>query len=374
MLSPESPSCTGGLLLPKFTRFYFHYSRKAFNMAQYLTREMQFDDSVFHSALCYWHSFIDIHGLKVVNEVILIAACVFLAAKVAHYKFQARRLVILAFDLGGGGPPRNSLLRATTASPVQGQPNPQSLGRAEEEEAEDEETWMRRKREEEVASWQAVLLDVELLLCDTLQFNFHIPNPCAGMEDLIVRCAHQHGLTDDDDNTRRRPQTPLLVEEARRFVASLIARVKRIHIFLLISPLSSQLSPEDCSAALVYLVLHYSLVSREREQATTSAASSTAPRHGAESGACGGESDAMNKVVTLQRALESFAVRVRGELRLPDQSVVEGVLGVIIETFHYMRKSTDIPALDELVEAHTRASPVTNNTNSIPSMGSPTWR
>lgn len=358
-----SPTGIGSFtLLPKFTRFYFHYSRKAFNMAQYLTKELQFDDSVFHSALCYWHSFIDIHGLKVVNEVLLIAACVFLAAKVAHYKFQARRLVILAFDIRGGknsSAPNGGPLPATSHSPPQ---------QSEEEEEEEQEKARQRRLEESIASWQAALLDVELLLCDTLQFNFHIPNPCGEMEDLLIRCAHQHGLTDDPRRGSGGPQSALL-EEARSFVASLIARVKRVHIFLLISPLSSssQLSTEDCSSALVYIVVQYSLLSRKR-QPPPQAMTPNQNTQTTSSSSSSGRGDATDM---LQKALESFGKRVIDQLRLPDPQVLDGVLGVIVETFHFMRKTTDISALDELVEAHGRSSPTNSNNLSV---GSPTWR
>lgn len=357
------PSAT---LLPQFNRGYFHYSRQAFNMAQFLVSELQFDDSVFHTALHYWHRFVAVHGLHALSEVLLIASSVFLAAKVSHYKFSAKQLVILAFDINGGNTEHGRKSSSLSSSFVACQ----------------------KDVEEEVELWRRALLDTELLLCDTLQFQFHVPNPIRQMEDVLALAAKKEGFfysssfvkgkEEEQEEEYRRYNPPC--ESGIALLSQLIARVKRLHIYLLITPLPTCVTVEELSLAILLIVIRYGLCC-----SPTKALYSSIPPSWNDDG----NVTTTTSLVDRGSRFDRFAARVgemacarfgeggcrgteRNEARqergsneneglqqghlsppLIPEKFVEGVLGVVIETFSLMKKSTDIPALDELVASHS---------------------
>lgn len=354
-------SSSFGSLLPHFNRVYFHSSRQAFNMAQFLVAELHFDDSVFHTALHYWHRFVEVHGLRSMNDVLLVTASVFLAAKVAHYKFSARKLIILAFDLGSENTGSRS---GSSASPNS---TSSSIGK--------------KETEEELDLWRQALLDTELILCDTLQFHFHIADPIRQMEDILVLAAEKEGLSSSScialsTNTVEVGQEVGDIQEGcsteRISVPILKARVRRLHIFLLISPLQTCVTAEERSLALLLIVIRYSLLCPTTR---TRSSSSTSP--------IGGD-DALTgvhfpnqwlkfaeRVIKLAYArfgekkrsresgqkedenAEGYPLRPQFSTSSFQTELVEGVLGVIVETFSLMKKSTHILSLDELIAAHT---------------------
>lgn len=358
-----------GSFLPQFNRFYFHYSRQAFNMAQFLVRELRFDDSVFHTALHYWHRFVAIHGLRALNEVLLIAASVFLAAKVAHYKFSAKQLVLLAFDITPGSN-ENGHSASSLSSAIPG---------------------TKKSMEEEVEPWRRAVLDTELLLCDTLQFQFHIPNPIRQMEDVLGLAAEKEGFfaspyssspssfrndKDEEEQQEEKKKEALAYRNNVALLTQLIARVKRLQIFLLIAPLQACVTAEERSVAILLIVIRYSLLyprkeatcslpisqlgdSRANDTTNTTVItlindSSQLQRFAESVGkiACavffGGERE-RNNALHRERACESEDSHQPHFSFFIPEKVVEGVLGVIVETFSLMKKSTDIPLLDELI-------------------------
>lgn len=245
-------------LVPEFDRTYFHYSRKAFNLVRYLVQELQFDDSVFSGALRYWHEFIRVHGLGVMNEMLLAAACVFLSAKVLHYKFRLERLVRLAFDLNGGD------------------------GRVEEE-----------------GTWCAALLDAELILCDTLDFCFHVDNVSAELVAEVSALAQKERLMSSEEETT--------------FLAQVIGRAERLCFFTLISPVLNRITSRELRHSLLFLVVQHS---------------PCAPH--------------------AQRAHRTILDDVK--TKLPAPPIVKGVLSVVVDIFVLLKKKTGVPGIDSLLE------------------------
>lgn len=315
---------SGCNFLPMFDGKYFNKFRKSFNTAQYIGKHFHFDDSVFHSSLYYQHLFVATHGLDAISDVLLIAACVFLAAKVSHYKFRAQKFAMLAFDL-----PESS---------------PCSSG----------ETDM-KGGDDLINEWVAALLDAELLLCDTLAFNFHVSNPMSSVESILMDAQEEEGDIGSRAVRRAVTKNDAEEEETEVFVARVITIVKRLLIFLLLSPLQNRLSSEEVNAALIYLVVRFLVFSlqiesntssiNEEEPLTPSSGPSLAPI----------TLLLVSSYGNITPWKKRFTQKVMQKINIPPVSDLNGVLEVIVETFVRMNKPTDIPQIDTIIrEEHQR--------------------
>lgn len=241
----------GSVSFPLFSRTYFHTVAKAYNMTRYVVDALRLDDTVFATAMCYWHQFALQHSYRRVHPVVLAAACVFLAGKVEHYKLRVDQIVALVFEVTPD------------------------------------------KNEEEAAGWRRMVLEVELLLSDTLQFDFQRTHP---IRAAVERLSTPYGKLAAEQT-----------DEDRRLVAETVAMVNRFYVLSLITPLYATTSADAVVWTLVYMTVHY---------AGTAAA--------------------------YEHVWQSHS--------LPPETVRNAIVGVVIDAFAYMRKRTGLSALDEMID------------------------
>ncbi|RNF10012.1 cyclin 9 [Trypanosoma conorhini] len=158
----SSPPCgspmsvTVGSVNPLFQlgRAYYRTAAKAYNMTRYVVEILKLDETVLATAMAYWHTFVSRRELRRFDEIVLSASCVFLASKVEHYKVRLNRVISLVFEVSGEG--------------------------------------------DEMEGWRRMLLEMELLLCHTLSFNFQVIHPMKRIMELVpeknkgvLECAHR---------------------------------------------------------------------------------------------------------------------------------------------------------------------------------------
>ncbi|CBH18447.1 cyclin 9 [Trypanosoma equiperdum] len=120
---------------------YYTIAIQAYSMTRYVVENLRLDSAVVGTAMTYWHIFVSVHGLKKVDEIVLSAACTFLASKVEHHKVRLSDIVALVFEV----------------DPVGGV----------------------------MESWRDVVGQAELLLCYTLKFNFQVIHPVNRINELV---------------------------------------------------------------------------------------------------------------------------------------------------------------------------------------------
>ncbi|KAG5496137.1 hypothetical protein JKF63_02438 [Porcisia hertigi] len=250
----SSPASTGftAPYLPSFTGRYFRLSQAAFVISDYLVRKFRLAESVLLTSLCYWHEFVAAHGLRKVNEIVLATTCVFLAAKVEHAHIRLARLVEAAFDLD-----------STTTAPG------------------------------ELEQWCRGVLDVELLLCDTIHFDFVRIFPLADTLRSVQTLAEAGKV---QDATRQEIGTA----------------VRRVFLFSFVAPLCTKVSLQRLCSAILYMIVTAS----NRE---------------------------------LVPAFQFFWSAPEAEF--PDEAEMEAITAVLMDVFAYLHKKFGVPALDDVNEA-----------------------
>ncbi|KAK7199680.1 cyclin 9 [Novymonas esmeraldas] len=260
--SPSSPvyssaASTGftAPYLPAFTSRYFRLSQSAFVISDYLVRKFRLAESVLLTSLCYWHEFVAAHGGRKVNEVVLATTCVFLAAKVEHAHIRLARLVEAAFDLD-----------VSTTSPA------------------------------ELEQWCRSVLDVELVLCDTIHFDFVRIFPLA--------------------DTLRSVQTLSDAGQVSDAVArEITTAVRRVFLFSFVAPLCTKVSMQRLCTSILCMIV-------------------TASRR---------------ELVPLLQPAWSVP-----EAEYPEEAELEGITAVLMDIFAYLHKRFGVPSLDDVNEARYR--------------------
>ncbi|GET91409.1 cyclin 9, putative [Leishmania tarentolae] len=274
--SPSSPvhssSASTGFsapYLPAFTRRYFRLSQSAFVISDYLVRKFRLTESVLLTSLCYWHEFVATHGLRKVNEIVLATTCVFLAAKVEHAHIRLARIVETAFDL-----------EANNTAPA------------------------------ELEQWCRAVLDVELVLCDTIRFDFVRIFPLADTLRSVQTVAETGQLQD-----------PMRQE--------IVTAVRRVFLFSFVTPLCTKVSMQRLCTVILYMIV-------------------TAARR------------------ELVPAFQSMWSAPDAEF--PDESELEGITTVLMDVFAYLHKKFGMPALDDVNEArYKRRRSQNGNDGGVPS-------
>lgn len=237
--------------LPSFTGRYVRLSQSAFVLSDFLVRKLRLTESALLTSLCYWHEFVAVHGMRKVNEVVLATTCVFLAAKVEHAHIRLVRLVELAFDLEGGTP------------------------------------------QTEVEQWCRAVLDVELVLCDTIRFDFVRIFPLAETLNAL----------------RALTAAGKLSEAAQQEIST---AVRRAFLFSFVAPLCTKVTMQRLCTSLLYIIV----TSGYREAVPVVQAVWTAPA-----------------------------------AELPDETELEGITSVLMDVFAYLHKKFGVAALDDANEA-----------------------
>ncbi|KPA84583.1 putative cyclin 9 [Leptomonas pyrrhocoris] len=251
--SPASTSFAPSYLL-SFTSRYLRLSQAAFVISDYLVRKLRLAESALLTSLCYWHEFVAVHGMRKVNEVVLATTCVFLAAKVEHAHFRLVRLVELAFDLDASTP------------------------------------------QAEVEQWCRAVLDVELVLCDTINFDFVRFFPMADTLNSLKALAGAGRLE----------------EKAQQAIST---AVRRVFLFSFVAPLCTKVSMRRLCTSILYIIV--TMGYRE-----------------------------------LVPALQP--IWSAPEAELPDETELEGITNVLMDVFAYLHKKFGVPALDDINEARCR--------------------
>jgi hypothetical protein len=260
--SPASTSFAPPYLL-SFTSRYVRLSQAAFVISDFLVRRLRLAESALLTSLCYWHEFVAVHGMRKVNEVVLAATCVFLAAKVEHAHIRLVRLVELAFDLD-----------ATDTPP------------------------------KEVEQWCRAVLDVELVLCDTIGFDFVRIFPLADTVNALKVLANAEKLTE-------------------KTYQEISTAVRRAFLFSFIAPLCTKVTMQCLCTSILYLVV------------TTG----------------------YRELVPVVQTAWSVP-----EAELPDEAELEGITSVLMDVFAYLHKKFGVPALDDANEARYKRRRSQNGT------------
>ncbi|PWV12007.1 putative cyclin 9,cyclin C-like [Trypanosoma cruzi] len=152
--SPMAGTVSSGNPLFHVGRSYYRSAAKAYNMTRYVVETLKLDETVLATSMAYWHTFVDRLELRKFDEIVLSASCAFLASKVEHYKVRLNRVIALVFEISGEG--------------------------------------------DEMEGWRRMLLEMELLVCHTLGFNFQIIHPMKRIVELVpedhtqvLECAHR---------------------------------------------------------------------------------------------------------------------------------------------------------------------------------------
>ncbi|KPI88954.1 putative cyclin 9 [Leptomonas seymouri] len=244
--SPASTSFAPPYLL-SFTSRYVRFSQAAFVISDFLVRKLRLAESALLTSLCYWHEFVAVNGMRKVNEVVLATTCVFLAAKVEHAHFRLVKLVELAFDLDESTP------------------------------------------QKEVEQWCRAVLDVELVLCDTINFDFVRIFPLADTLSSLKALANAGKL---DEKVQQEISTA----------------VRRAFLFSFVAPLCTKVSMQRLCTSILYLIV--TMGHRE--------------------------------LVPVVQPIWSVP-----EAQLPDETELEGITVVLMDVFAYLHKKFGVPALDE---------------------------
>lgn len=237
-------------------------------MCDFLVRHFHLQETVLLTSLCYWHEFVAAQGQHKINEVVLAVTCVFLGAKVEHAHLRLTRLLETAFDLD------------TTSSGS------------------------------EMEQWCRSVLDVELILCDTIRFDFVRIFPLA-------------------DTLKSWQQTAASLSVDSGVVQQVSTAVRRVFLFSFVTPLCTKVSMQKLCTAILYMV--------------ASAA---------------------------QRSLGSLLKPIwsNPQSEFPDESELEGITAALMDAFAYLRKKFGVAALDEMNEArYKRRRPLNSNDMGIPS-------
>lgn len=246
-------------------------------MTRYVVNTLKLDDTVFVSSMCYWHEFMVENSLRKINSVVLAAACVFLAAKVEHYKLSVDHIISLVFEVN-------------------------------------------TSRSEEAGAWRRTVLEVELVLCDALNFDFQRTHPTHDMSEMISRPGCREPASQSSEDAQ--------------LVNQLQATAQRLYVLSLITPLFARTSATNILRTIVYMTMYYS-----------------------------GCSDLYNHVWI--------------DYPLPPTDERDSIISVLIDAFAFMRKQTGVVALDELIshrrkhvrretETISSASPLLSSDGSTP--------
>lgn len=163
-------------------------ARNAYNMASFATRKMKLLSIVFVTSMTYFHEVaqqIGVDGVQAVNEVTMICACILLAAKVEHVRLQLSKLIAVVFDV--------------------------------------------EEKSEDARAYRKMVLEVEMLICSRLGFDFQRISPMARLNEIAPR-----SLTD-----------PALDELSR---AS-----NKLLSYLLLSPIIAEVPANEIADCLVHI-------------------------------------------------------------------------------------------------------------------------
>lgn len=243
--------------IPFYSRSYHHSATRVFNTTRFAVETFNMNVTVFATAMVYWHEFAAKHGCRKMNEAVLAAACVFLALKVEHYRVRADQIVESLFEVD------------------------------------------RNAKAEEFKAWRQMLLETELVLCDTLGFDFQRTH-CLGQ---VLKWL--------EDYRGKAPSTQS--EEEKCLVERLKRVANTIFTFSLITPIYTKATPPQVGATIVSTVALYS-----------------------------GSEDAYAHLWSTHP--------------LPDPAERDGILGVLLDGFAFMHKQTGLIRLDELIATRKKRS------------------
>ncbi|KAH9578887.1 Cyclin [Trypanosoma melophagium] len=178
--SPTTVVVSSPYSLVHVGKAYYRIAAKAYNMTRFVVESLKLDETVVATSMVYWHTFLSHHELKRFDEIVLSASCVFLASKVEHYKVRLNQVISLVFEVD--------------------------------------------EKSEEAEGWRRMLLEMELLLCHTLGFNFQVIHPIKRIAELV-------------------PEGHTKVSECAH----------RLFLLSFVTPLCTKASPDEVAEALVYI-------------------------------------------------------------------------------------------------------------------------
>ncbi|CAD2216369.1 Cyclin, N-terminal domain containing protein, putative [Angomonas deanei] len=244
---------------PVFNKYYCNVVSKVFNLSEFMCQNLKLTSAVQPTAMCYWHEFVAINGVRAVNSVVLICACVFLAGKVEHSKLKVDQIVETGLDVVRG--------------------------------------------DEKFEVWRNLILDTELVLCNSLNFDFQRVHPLNDYLYMIAKPSEQ-------------PSHHLSAGE-KTMVEKLQNSVKRIYVFSLLSPLYVNRPAARVLATIVHMVITLSDLDDQYEH-------------------------------------------VLNKLDLPSQEEREDIADTIVNTFVFIGKSTNVVGLDDLIRIRKHSSSLGN--------------
>ncbi|EPY26577.1 cyclin 9 [Strigomonas culicis] len=231
---------------------------EVYNLTQHVVAKLRLSDAVFTTAMCYWHEFVARHGLGEVHRIVLAAACIFLAGKVEHYRMRADAVLTYALDL----------------------------------------------KKEDVETWHDNLLEVELVLCDALHFDFQRTHAIGNVLALLSK----------PYNKPLQKQS----EEERAVGKAMGVAVQRMYLFSLITPLYTKASADAILRTIVYAAVSLSYHEKMYEH-------------------------------VIQR-----------EYPPPPEKERDGIFSVLVDAFAYMHKQSGVKAFDALIESRRKRSRSSN--------------
>lgn len=240
-----------------YNRSYHHSATRAFNLTRFAVETFNMDVTVFATSMVYWHEFAARHGCRRINEAVLAAACVFLALKVEHYRVRADQIV-------------ESLLEID-----------------------------RNAKADEFKAWRQMLLEVELVLSDTLRFDFQRTH-CLGQ--MLKWIEDFKGVAAD---TR--------TEEENAMVDRLKRVANTMFTFSLITPVYTRATPQQVGATILSTIALYS-------------------------------------------GNEAAYAHLWVSQPLPEPAERDSILAVLLDGFAFMHKQTGLARLDELIATRKKRS------------------
>ncbi|CCW62745.1 unnamed protein product [Phytomonas sp. EM1] len=243
--------------LPEYNRSYHHSVCKAYNIIRHVVDTLRMDDTVFATAMSYWHEFVLQHGRRKIHEAVLGTAAVFLAGKVEHYKLRVDQMLKVALEVDVDKNPKG----------------------------------------EDVEAWRRMLLDVELVLLDSLNFDCQRSHP---IKQLLV-------LLETPNNHPASRQT----KNEADMVKQLQHVAHCLYMISLISPLCVKFSYQKIAAIILYMVVYFS-------------------------------------------GNENAYAHIWKQYPLPELEERDCIIGVIMDAFIFTRKKTGLPQLDDLIVARRK--------------------
>ncbi|CCW70579.1 unnamed protein product [Phytomonas sp. Hart1] len=243
--------------IPEYNRSYHHSVCKAYNIIHHVVNTLRMDVTVFATAMSYWHEFVLQHGRKKIHEVVLGTAAVFLAGKVEHYKLRVDQMLKIALEIDVDKNPKG----------------------------------------EDIEAWRRMLLNVELILLDFLNFDCQRSHPIKLLLTLL-------------ETPNNHPPSKQTKDEVD-MVKQLQHVAHCLYMISLISPLCVRFSFQKIVTIILYMVVYFS-------------------------------------------GSENAYAHIWKQYPMPAMEERDYIIGVIMDTFIFTRKQTGLPQLDDLIVARRK--------------------